>query len=156
VRVAPSAGFNAFSFRVPHGDGTLQVLVEPESDQELQAGGFGFGCPILFPFPNRTRGGHYTFNGQSHQLDVNWKDGHAIHGLVNDVPWAVQETGASDEQGAWVSASINIDDHPEMLRQYPFPCTLSVTYRQHRRRGAADGFRHTPLVPLPLDRAGET
>jgi aldose 1-epimerase len=129
VKIAASAGFNAFSFRTLHYGEPYEVFVGPESDQALRAGGFGFGCPILFPFPNRTRGGHYTFAGQDYRLDAKWKDGNAIHGLVHDRVWTVVDCGASDERGAWVTAAINTSEYSDIMRQYPFDCNLRVTYR---------------------------
>ncbi len=127
VHVAPAAGFNAFLFRVRRGDEIIPVLLEPETQEELRAGGFSFGLPILFPFPNRTRHGRYSFNGQEHQLDINWKDGNAIHGLVCDRPWQVDATQA-DENGARVSARFTTSEHPDVMRQYPFACELMVSY----------------------------
>ena len=128
VKIAPAAGFNAFSFRTLHNGAPYELFVAPASDEALRGGGFGFGCPILFPFPNRTRNGQYRFGGQTYQLDAKWKDGNAIHGLVHSCAWTILESGADGEQGAWVTASVCTDEHPEILRQYPFDCELRVTY----------------------------
>ena len=75
VKIAPRAGFNAFSFRVPHNGQNVPILVEPKNETELQKGGFNFGYPLLFPFPNRLPEGHYSFEGRDYKMDVNFKDG---------------------------------------------------------------------------------
>lgn len=128
VKIAPLAGFNAYSFRVPHQGEMIQILIEPPSDEALRAGGFAFGYPLLFPFPNRTPQGNYRFEGRDYQLDVNFKDGHAIHGLVCDRPWKMTESGADEERGAWATAIFDTRDFPEVQRQYPFDCILTAIY----------------------------
>ncbi len=167
ARIAPGAGFNAFSFAVNHEGARVPVLIEPSSDDVLRGGGFSFGCPILFPFPNRTRDGRYVFGGHEHQLDVNYKDGNAIHGLVADRPWQVVDTGAGGGQGSWVSGHFDSEQHPEVLRQYPFPCVLTATWAlrdgalhlhaQARNTGDAAlpmGFGIHPWFSAPLTPRG--
>lgn len=166
VHVAPGAGFNAFAFRIRRGEETIRILIEPESEEELRGGGFDFGCPILFPFPNRTRSGRYSFNGREHQLDINWKDGNAIHGLVCDRAWRVVSAEA-DDKGARVSACFQTAEHADVMRQYPFACELSVTYAlsdgvlslhaSARNMGTEElpmGFGIHPWFPCPLTAAG--
>ncbi len=167
VHVAPAAGFNAFVFRVRRGDEIIPILLEPETQEELHGGGFSFGLPILFPFPNRTRRGRYLFGGQEHQLDINWKDGNAIHGLVCDRPWHIDATQA-DENGACVSARFQTGEHAEVMRQYSFDCELTVSYLLRngvlslyaavRNTGKEDmpmGFGIHPWFHAPLTKAGK-
>ena len=87
------------------------------------AGGYGAGNPILFPFPNRVRGGRYSFEGQAYQLDVNeTAPGNHIHGLVAQAPWKVEGAGASDRAGRLAAGLDRPAADPECARQYPFPC----------------------------------
>ncbi|HEX8237969.1 MAG TPA: hypothetical protein VF600_18660 [Abditibacteriaceae bacterium] len=151
VKIAPNAGFNAFSFVSLHNGEPYELFVGPKSDDVLRGGGVGFGCPILFPFPNRTRNGQYRFGGQTYQLDTNWKDGNAIHGLIHDCAWNLIASGASNEQGAWATAAIRTGEHPDIMRQYPFDCELRVTYAL--REGALHLHAETINVgekPLPM------
>jgi aldose 1-epimerase len=151
VEVAPAAGFNAYAFRVPYRDSTLQILCEPKDRTELQAGGFMFGLPVLFPFPNRVRDGRYQFEGKEYNLDINAADGNAIHGLVANRPWEVVEADATAERGAFVSAVFDTSLHPEVLRQYPFPCILKVTYQLHNRALTMDiSVENTGSTNLPM------
>lgn len=178
VKIAPAAGFNAFSFRIANcseanGDeanesDVVRVLVEPENEAQLRGGGFGFGYPLLFPLPNRTRVGRYQFEGETHQLDINYKDGNAIHGLVCDRAWTLSATGADDERGAWATANFDTRHFPEVLRQYPFECVITATYTlrdsalnlavEVENVGARNlpmGFGIHPWFPFPFSKAGK-
>lgn len=167
ARIAPAAGLNVFAFEVQRGEETIPILIGPQNDEELRGGSFGFGCPILFPFPNRTRHGCYTFQGHEHQLDINWKDGHAIHGLVCNRPWHIVSTEA-DGDGGRLSARFQTDEHSDVMRQYPFSAELIVTYVLRdgvlglratvRNTGDVDlpmGFGIHPWFPAPLTAQGK-
>jgi aldose 1-epimerase len=134
ARIAAGTGNNVLQFTVrpPGRNEPVDVILPPAGPDGVGAGGYGAGIPILFPFPNRVRGGRFSFEGQAYQLDVNETAlGNHIHGLVARVPWKVEGTGASDELGAWQRASIDLQAVPEISRQYPFPCRLTVTTRLH-------------------------
>jgi aldose 1-epimerase len=51
---------------------------------------FHWGSFVMAPWAGRIRNGRFTFNGQVHQLPVNWGP-HAIHGTVADRPWWVAD-----------------------------------------------------------------
>lgn len=135
ARIAPARGNNVFQFQVtpPGGSRAAQpvdVLLPPSGPDGLGASGYSAGNPILFPFPNRVRGGKYTFEGREHQLALNEAArGNHIHGLVSKLPWTVEDSGADPQAGAWERAAIALGDEPEQATQYPFPCRLSVTTR---------------------------
>jgi aldose 1-epimerase len=168
VQIAPAAGFNAFSFCVPKDGQNLEILIQPKDDAALKRGGFSFGNPLLFPLPNRVRDGNYTFEGQNYKLDVNFKDGHAIHGLVCDRPWTLTETGADEQRGAWATATFDIRQFPDALRQYPFEFVATATYSLHQgalrlsfsaqnvgERDLPMGFGIHPWFPFPFTDKGQ-
>lgn len=81
----------------------------------------GFPSSILFPFPNRTNGGTYTYMEKKYQLPVNEESrGHAIHGLVAETSFNV----------------LQITEHQVKLSHtllgqeigYPFKCELVLDY----------------------------
>lgn len=167
VHVAPAAGFNAFAFRVPHQGRMLPILVEPKDAEELRGGGFAFGTPILFPFQNRVRDGRFTFESREYSLDINWKDGNAIHGFACHKAWRVLESGADESRGAWVTAEYSTLDDVDVQRQYPFAAHLTLTYTLcdgalhldmvAENRGTSNlpmGFGIHPWFPVPFTSAG--
>lgn len=129
ARIQVAHGNNVCDFRVHVAgrDAPVEVLVTPDA-----AGGYSYGNPILFPFPNRVRGGTYAFEGVTHHLDVNEVSrGNHIHGLVNRRPWVTEAVGADDARGAWHRASLDLRADPDIQRQYPFGATIAVTTSLH-------------------------
>ena len=129
ARIQVASGNNVCDYRVPVPGRAepVAVLVTPDA-----AGGYSYGNPILFPFPNRVKGGTYTFEGATHHLDVNeTARGNHIHGLVNRRPWVTEAVGADDVRGAWHRASVDLASDPEIQRQYPFGAKISVTTSLH-------------------------
>src|SRR5438067_7438461 len=87
--VWPEQGNNVTHVRVqpPGRDVPLDVILPPREPEGLGPNGYSAGVPILFPFPNRVRGGRYTFEGRSYELDINEPArGNHIHGLVANLP----------------------------------------------------------------------
>jgi aldose 1-epimerase len=76
---------------------------------------------ILAPWPNRVVDGSYTFAGRTHQLPLNEPDrGHALHGLVHWVRWAVTVAGPDH---------VRLEHDLVPQDGYPFPLHLSIDYR---------------------------
>lgn len=130
ARVQVAHGNNVSQFQVPVLDREpVDVLITPDSSS-----GYSYGNPILFPFPNRVRGGTYRFEGATYQLDINETTrGNHIHGLVNRRAWQTEATGTDTRIGAWHRASYDLRDDPEAQRQYPFGAVITVTTSLHNR-----------------------
>ena len=138
AHVFPQLGDNAVRFRTtPDGAGggpPIDVLVPPERLGELARVPFSAGVPILFAFPNRVRDGVYVFEGETYEmkdlLSKGWDHaaGQAIHGLVDDKPWSVEQAAANDA-GAFVTCSLRTESFSLVHAQFPFPCRLVVTHR---------------------------
>jgi aldose 1-epimerase len=154
ARISASRGNNVTHFRVaPPGESQpVDVFLPPQGESGLGPSGYAAGNPILFPFPNRVRGGKYSFGGKDHQLDVNeTARGNHIHGLVSGREWKVDGTGASDAEGAWHRASYRMETDANVFRQYPFPSTITVTTRL--RDGVLEQVtevRNTGTEALPM------
>lgn len=139
----PELGNNCLVFRTtPDSDGNdaegnalppVDIFVPTDDPNSLKESPFHAGQPILFPFPNRVREGKFSFEGTSYNmaglLAKGWDRGagQAIHGLVGDKAWRC-EFATADETGATVRCSLQLDSFPDIYEQYPFLCTLSVTY----------------------------
>ena len=154
AQIDAARGNNVLRFRTtpPGGGEPLDVFIPPEAPEALGPNGYSAGNPILFPFPNRVKGGRYAFGGRELQLDVNEtaRSNH-IHGLVSNRAWQTQESGASAERGAWHVASFQLDAEPEISRQYPFPCTITVTTTLHDGALTQETVvRNTGQTELPM------
>jgi aldose 1-epimerase len=118
AEVAPAWGNNCIAFHVQ------APILEPVPFEELRQRPTRYGNPILFPFPNRIRGGEFRFQSQRYVVNP------SRHGFVRDKPWKMLGTGASNDEGAWIRSALDARDYPEaILNQYPFPFHLEVTYR---------------------------
>ncbi|GHS84870.1 aldose 1-epimerase [Actinomycetota bacterium] len=75
---------------------------------------------VLFPWPNRVRGGTWVHDGITLRLDVNEPElGNANHGLVRDAPVAVRA-----QQPDRVTVVAVVEPRPG----YPFHVALATTY----------------------------
>jgi aldose 1-epimerase len=103
------------------------------------------GCGItLVPWPNRIRGGKYTFEGTEYQLALSEPAaGNAIHGLGRWARW----TNVTHEPA---SVTLRLDVVPQ--NGYPFPLRVDVTYALHPELGlmVTIGVRNLGRVRAPF------
>jgi aldose 1-epimerase len=158
VRVAPALGNTCVGWRI----GDWRVLDEPPDEEQLRARASSYGIPILFPWPNRLRGGRFKFEGREYRVPPNPGAAHVNHGLVRDRPWQVKLARASDES-AVIWSEIRSQDFPELAEVYPSAFALQVSYwlRQGRleiearvenvgKAALPFGFGLHPYFTLPL------
>lgn len=161
ARVLPALGANCVDFRVrgPNGE-ALPILYSPADPEQLRSAPARYGLPLLFPFPNRVRGGRYEFGGQAHQLTAR-SHGNAIHGLVISQPFRVEAAEAT-AQGAHLRCVIAHADLADAAG-YPFPfrfvadyylrdstLTLTVTAANTGETAMPIGFGIHPYFRTPL------
>jgi aldose 1-epimerase len=120
--IVPEFGNNLIEFGICHKSHWIPVL-EPIDFDALCEKPTSYGNPILFPYPNRIRNSRFQFEGHTYILDEPGR-----HGLVRDKQFKVDAYGASENEGAWLKCSLNSESFPTILRQYPFPFILEVTY----------------------------
>jgi aldose 1-epimerase len=165
--VCPGLGFNCFHWRTVC-DGLPHELLYADPQFLHQNQPTRSGIPILFPFPNRIRGGTYTWEGRTFQLPLNDPAGkNAIHGFACRRPWRVVAEGA-DGQSAWLSGEFHASaDAPETLEWWPGDFRLRVTYRLAARSLRVEalvdnpgsktlpfGLGYHPYFPIPSLAAG--
>lgn len=155
----PEAGCNLVSFGAPLRGREVEAFLQPADESAPHPHG-GYGAPVLFPFPNRLRAGHATFEGKTIQIDLGPGQVNAIHGLVRDKPWTVEQLGGASDAAV---ARCSIESDADILRQFPFPFRLALTFRlegarlrvesEAANRGDAAmpmGFGWHPYFRLPL------
>ena len=132
VAIVPSVGNMAYEILV----GGKNILWLPFSGPaELKAKQQFCGIPLLAPWANRLDGDSYWVNGKKYVLNPTLgnvrRDGrqHPIHGLLNYSPaWEVVAISAGDA-GASVSSRLEFGKYPELMAQFPFAHTITMTYR---------------------------
>lgn len=165
--VVPAVGAQCSKFTRSFDGRAIDLLVAPESLAALKERPIYYGNPILFPFPNRIKGGVFEFGNRRVELPVTEPLGNAIHGLTINRPWQVLAHGASDEEGAWITCVFDTAHHADLLDVYPFPFRIEYTYRLRNGRlesfvRASNpgkepmpmGFGLHPWFPMPLTRDG--
>ncbi len=96
AKISIDRGFNCFEFKavLPNKD-VVSVLEAPSDFAEGSYHPAHYGIPLLFPFPNRIRAGHYSWNGKDYHIPADLVEtdhlGNAIHGFCFDRPWRMTQ-----------------------------------------------------------------
>lgn len=128
ARIAPELGFNCFELTVVRNGQRVSVLHAADGFAEGGHPPSHSGIPLLFPYPNRIRGGHYAWEGKDYHLPeslVAYEGaGNAIHGFCLDRPWRV-----TDQTPSSVTAEFQLSrDAPERLDLWPTDGKISLKY----------------------------
>jgi aldose 1-epimerase len=90
--------------------------VDGYAEDEMATAGRG---QVLAPWPNRLRGGRYTWDGEEHQVPIDKPaEGNALHGLVRWRAWSVTDRTAD-------AVTMTLRLHPSP----PYPFSLDLTAR---------------------------
>ncbi|MBS1855734.1 MAG: aldose 1-epimerase [Acidobacteria bacterium] len=154
LAIAPSVGNMAYSWTV-HGKNYLHFPYASVGEFARQPR--LCAVPFLGPWANRIDGDSYWANGKRYLLNPDLgnlrRDGNRkpIHGLLNFSPdWKLVEAKA-DENSAWSVSRLEYWRHPDLMAQFPFPHTLTMTYRL--RDGAAEvetAIENHGVAPMPV------
>lgn len=132
VSIAPSIGNMAYEFNVA---GKNFLWFPYHSPAEMKEDPRFCCVPFLAPWANRLDADFYWANGHKYLLNSDLgnlrRDNHQkpIHGLVNFSPdWQLTAMDA-DAQSAWATSRLEFWKHPELMAQFPFAHTISMTYR---------------------------
>jgi aldose 1-epimerase len=121
VEIIPAHSALLHAFRIPYGDGQLNVIDSYESLEDYrQNQPEYFKGAKLSPFACRIPGGKYRWSGQDYTISK----GRAIHGLLYDVPFEVVGQEAN-EKGALLTLR---HTYTGSEKGYPFPYDCEVMY----------------------------
>lgn len=122
AEIWPALGGNCVRWATPVSG---EILWSP-SIEELAARPTRGGIPVLFPFPNRIRGGRFQFLGQTYALPCNDNSQrNAIHGFSPRVAWRVL---SASTDSAKLSFRIS-QDAPESMAHWPGDGELTLTWQ---------------------------
>jgi aldose 1-epimerase len=143
AEVWPALGMNVIAW--------LDVLY---ADPELFTGGrpTRSGVPVLFPFPNRIRGGRFSWAGKEYSLPLNDSAGkNVIHGYACRHPWRIIAEGA-DAESAWVTGEFACSrDGGYQREMWPADHGLRLTVRLKKGALRLEAEVFNPdSVPLPF------
>src|SRR3984957_6377863 len=127
AKIAPALGFNCFDFQARVATETIPVRDAPPQGARGGEKPSGHGIPILFPFPNRIRGGRYSWNGKDYEIAPSHAPFHsanAIHGFCLDRPWRV----AAREPNSVVGMFQLSRDAPDRMAYWPADFRIEVRY----------------------------
>ena len=154
LAIAPSVGNMAYSWMV-HGRNYLYFPYKSVGEFARQPR--FCAVPFLAPWANRIAGDSYWANGKRYLLNPGLGnlrlDGNKnpIHGLLNFSPdWKLVEAKA-DAGSAWSVSRHEFWRHPDLMAQFPFPHTLTMTYRL--REGAVEvetAIENHGTDPMPV------
>ena len=104
------AGLRAFEI------GGVPYIEEFDADAKPPKG----AGQVLLPWPNRTKGGKWVYQGETQQLEVTEQArGNAIHGLARHKEWQLLEHAESS-----ITLAVDIADEPG----WPVPLHAVITY----------------------------
>ncbi len=81
------AGISSLSLSLPEGASLPLMRPAPEGTKWFN----DLACYLLAPWSNRIKAAAFEWQRAIYQLPADWKDGTAIHGLVKDKPWRVEQ-----------------------------------------------------------------
>lgn len=170
AKIWAELGANCVQLVLPHpgGTGELVTVIDDQDNLHLLAQQPSrYGNPILYPWASRISRGRYFFRGKQYQAVDLHTDGDAWHGLVRMRGWEVLATAADDSHAA-LTCTISTHSRPDILDSYPFPNSLTVTFRldqngltlsaQVCNLGTHDmpfGFGFHPYFKVPMSASGE-
>jgi aldose 1-epimerase len=131
VSIVPGYGASVNEITLRKGEKLFPVLDGNISKDSFKGKDIFKGAK-LFPFVNRIRGGCYSFNGTTYQLDVNYpEEGNAVHGFVYKEQFTlggkiIEETSAS--------AILKYGYH-ETFTGYPFKFSMELCYTLDKSNG---------------------
>lgn len=125
VEIVPAFGAMLYAFKVRHRAQLLNVIESYESLQEYRQQAGAFRGVKLSPYACRIPGGRYNWQQQDYEIQKSVLPGHAVHGLLYDMPFTIEEQHAGDHEASVILQHAYTGHDTG----YPFPYDCRVQYR---------------------------
>jgi aldose 1-epimerase len=154
VSIAPAIGNIAFEMKV---NGRNILSFPYHSVGEFKANPRLCCVPFLAPWANRIDGDFYWANGKKYLFNPDLgnlrRDNHQkpIHGLITfSGAWTLVAAEAND-RSAWATSRFDYWKHPDLMAQFPFAHTITMTYRlQNGALEVETAIDNLSTQPLPV------
>ena len=150
ARIAADFGFNCYEFVAALRGARIDVLAAQSEFVERGEKPSWSGIPLLFPFPNRIKGGRFVWDAREYLLPpekVGYAGDCAIHGFCLDRPWRVTQQKANSATGEFQLSR----DAPDRRDCWPADFLIEVRYEVLGPALRCDVRVTNPdLVPLPF------
>ena len=125
VDILPAFGALLHAFRIMTPDSLFNVIDHYESLDQLKTQlDRSYKSSKLSPFPCRLKNARYSHAGKSYEFQNKFPDGSAIHGLLFNKSFSLDEENGGDD-----SASIKLSyDYEKDDKDYPFNYRCEVIY----------------------------
>ncbi len=124
--ILPECGGILYSFSILHNNQPLNIVESYESDADFAtcAESKGFRNIKMSPFACRIKNAQYSFEGKEYSIEKFLLNGSAIHGLLYNEPFTVNNTWANE-----ISAGVSLYcEYTGKDKGYPFSFRCEVTY----------------------------
>jgi aldose 1-epimerase len=141
VGLLPGSGMSTAFGRIAQ-NGTFVDFMRPTPAESY---GSSSDCSsyLLAPWSNRVKNARFRFRGKDHQLEPNFPDGTAIHGVVKGFPWRV-------EAGDGTSLVGTFDSRHHPLVNFPFAFAARAEFQVDGRRFTTRfTLENTDAQPMP-------
>ncbi|MFO0807496.1 MAG: aldose 1-epimerase [Gemmataceae bacterium] len=107
--------------------GGREIVYCPPLDELVERPTRG-GIPVLFPFPNRIRGGRFMVGATEYQLPLNDSTKqNAIHGFTPRVPWHAPEWCVEGDSHCWLRSTFDSTAVDDGRANWPGAYRLTLT-----------------------------
>lgn len=143
VSVLPYLGGSINQMTLKFDDNLVEIMDEYHSEQDVKDNlNTSFKGSNLLPYPNRIADGKYSFQDQSFQFPVNFKDeNNAIHGFLFN-----QEMKVVGHEDGEIGCMLILEHGAEETEGYPFKYHFKVTYKLSEDQGFECKVKFTNLM----------
>ena len=149
VRILPEHGALLHEFSIPAGNRRIQVIDSYKNREDLnQNFSRSYKSAKLSPVVCRIAEGKYKFDDQVYEFKSKFGDGSAIHGLIFNKPFIVQQKAVLPDQ-AFILLNYTYEKN-DPAYPYEYNITVKYTLKEGGRLFLETSVENISAVPIPL------